>query len=72
MVHITVKAGRVMKNLTQNDLAEKLGIHVQTYRRLENEPENFTIKNLLKLEEVLEIPYNDIILGCKESMVGRC
>lgn len=45
---ITLKQARLIKEKRQKDLAKLLGIHVQTYRKLEQHPEELTIKQAKK------------------------
>lgn len=57
---ITLKQARLIKEKRQKDLAKLLGIHVQTYRKLEQHPEELTIKQAKKICEFLKISYDDI------------
>ena len=41
---LTLKQARLLKEKTQEYMAEKLNIHVQTYRKLEENPEEVTIR----------------------------
>lgn len=41
---LTLKQARLLGEKTQDQMAELLHIHVQTYRKLEENPEEVTIK----------------------------
>lgn len=46
-------------------MANLLGVHVQTYRKLEENPEDISIKQAKKIAEYLGVPYNDIYFFAK-------
>jgi cytoskeletal protein RodZ len=56
----TPKQSRLLKGFSQNMIAEQLGIHVQTYRKLENDPSKFTVGQTKVFCEIVGIPYNQI------------
>lgn len=56
-----IKEYRLKKNLTQEQLAEKLDISSRHLQRLENSEEKTTVKTLKKIVSVLEIPNDEII-----------
>lgn len=43
-----VKGYRVGCNLTQQEMADAIGISVRTYARLENKPSGFTLEQMTK------------------------
>lgn len=49
-----VKAYRVMANLRQVDMAEKLGLSKQAYGSRERGQTNFTIEEMKKVKEIFE------------------
>lgn len=49
-----VKAYRVMANLRQIDMAEKLGLSKQAYGSRERGQTNFTIEEMKKVKEIFE------------------
>ncbi len=57
---LTLKQARRLKNITQDDMAALLDIHVQTYRKLEENPDLVTIAQAKNISEILEIPYDEI------------
>ena len=50
-----IRAGQSRMRLRQADIAVKLRMSLATYNRRLNEPERFTLDELLKLEKVLKI-----------------
>ena len=62
-MQLTLKQTRLIKEKTQDEMAQMLGIHVQTYRKLEENPENVTIGQAKKISSFLKISYNDIFFA---------
>lgn len=60
---ITLKLARLAKNKSQEDMAKILGVHVQTYRKLEENPDEATISQAKILSDSLGISYDDIFFG---------
>ena len=64
-MNVTIKGARVMRGMSQDDVAAKMNVHVQTYRKLEENPERMTVGQMMCLSAILDMPYDDIILNCK-------
>ena len=64
----SVKQARLISNLKQTDMAKKLGIHVQTYRKIEQNPDLATIEQAKKIAEIVEIPYDEIFFTCNSTL----
>ncbi|MBR5172378.1 MAG: helix-turn-helix transcriptional regulator [Phascolarctobacterium sp.] len=62
-MQLTLKQTRLIKEKTQGEMAQMLGIHIQTYRKLEENPENVTIGQAKKISSFLKISYNDIFFA---------
>lgn len=60
---ITVKQARIGIDATQQELADKMGVHVQTYARMEKHPEDMTIKQALLFASIVGHPISDIYFG---------
>lgn len=60
---VTLKQARVLKEKTQDEMASLLRIHVQTYRKLEENPETVTVGQAKVISRFLDIPYNDIFFA---------
>ncbi len=56
-----IKEYRLLNKLTQEELAEKLGISWRHLQRLEHNEENTTVKTLKKIVKVLNIPDKEVI-----------
>ena len=54
---------RLIKEKTQDEMAEKLGIHVQTYRKLEENPDEVTVKQAKIISDFLGVSYDDIFFA---------
>lgn len=57
---LSLKQVRLVKGKTQEEMAKKLGVHVQTYRKIEESPEEATIKQAKQISSFLGISYDDI------------
>lgn len=58
---LTVKAARVRVNKNQQDVADALQMHVQTYANLEKHPDKFTIGQAVKFCEYVSCDMSDIL-----------
>ena len=59
-MQITMKQARVGANLTQQQVADRLGVHVQTYQRMEQNPQDVTIKQGKQFSEIVGYDFEDI------------
>lgn len=57
---VTVKQARIGIEATQQEIADKMGIHVQTYARLEKHPEDMTIKQAIAFANIVKLSVSDI------------
>ncbi len=60
---ITVKQARIGANLTQAGIASKMGIHPQTYMRLEKHPGKMTVQRAIKFAKIVGVPFDNIFFG---------
>jgi transcriptional regulator with XRE-family HTH domain len=67
---LTLKQARLIKGYTQREIANKLGIHVQTYSKMEKHPDEVTIGEAKKICEILDIDY-DFIFFNQYSTLSR-
>lgn len=58
---LTVKQARVGANLTQREVADALEIHENTYRKLEENPEGFTMGRAEAFAAIVGVDMNDIL-----------
>ena len=59
-MRITMKQARVGADMTQQQVADRLGVHVQTYQRMENNPEDVTIRQGKSFSEIVGVRFEDI------------
>lgn len=57
---LTLRQWRGAKELTQKEMSEKLGVHINTYQKWEEKPENVKIKDAKSISEVFGVPIDDI------------
>ena len=67
---LTLKQARLLKGFKQSELADRLGVHVQTYRKMEKFPDTVTVGEAKKICEILDIGY-DYIFFNQDSTLGR-
>lgn len=60
---LTMKQARIGVDLTQQDVADKMGVHVQTYQRMEAHPEDVTIKQANEFAKIVGLRFEDIFFG---------
>ena len=65
---LTLKQARLIGELTQEQVAELLGVHVQTYRKIEQDPDEATVKQAKTLSDKLNEDYNEIFFGNNSSL----
>ena len=56
-----IKKYRLLNNMTQEALAEQLGLDTQYYAQLERGERNFTLKKLIRLCSIFQIGIEDIV-----------
>jgi len=59
----TPKQARILHDLTQENVADVLKVHVQTYRKLETDPDKFTIEQAKIFSEFVGIPCDQIFFS---------
>lgn len=57
---LTMKQWRKAKEISQEKMAEELGIHVNTYINWEKDPGKISIENSKKISEILNVPLDEI------------
>lgn len=60
-IAFNIKVERMRKNLTQFQLAEKIGVHEKYIGQIESGRQNITIKTLIKLANALNIDLKKIV-----------
>ena len=67
MGKITVKAARVNAGLTQEELANKMGVHRSTISSWETNPSTMQSKEAELLCKILNISISKIFFGCNST-----
>lgn len=62
-MELTIKQARLISGKTQRQMAEFLGMHVQTYRKIEKDPESATVQQAKLISQITGVPYNQIFFG---------
>lgn len=57
---LTLKAWRRAREISQQKMADQLSIHVNTYQNWEEHPEDISIKNAVKICQILDLKLADI------------
>lgn len=57
----SIRSVRRGKDITQQDMADSLQIHVQTYRKIEENPESATIAQARQIADRLGVAYDDLL-----------
>ena len=64
----TVRAWRRAKEISQESMAEKLGIHVNTYQNWESEPDKISISNAKRIAGIFGVSLDDILFERQEGV----
>jgi len=57
---LTMKQWRKARDITQEEMAKRLNVHINTYQKWEQKPEKISIANAIKITQVLDVPMNEI------------
>lgn len=63
----SVKQARQLAGFTQVQMAEKLGVNRDTYRRIEAKPESATILQGQKIAEITGISFDSIFFAASST-----
>ena len=58
---ISLKSARMMRGITQSEMAKLLGVHRNTYVNWEEHPEDISIKRADEICRILRLTADDII-----------
>jgi len=56
----TIRGLRRAKDISQQAMADKVGIHINTYRRLEKNPENASAKHVAVVAKLLGVTIEEL------------
>lgn len=60
---LTLRQWRKAREITQEQMAKALNIHINTYQNWEKDPGRISVTNVMKIAEVLKVSINDIIFN---------
>ena len=60
---ITPKMARIGAGLTMEEISARMGIHPQTYSKLEANPLRMTIEDAKRFSDIVGVPIDDIFFG---------
>ena len=63
----TVKQARMLSEFTQQEMAEKMNISRDTYRRIEGNPETATIAQGKQIAAITGIAFDSIFFGANST-----
>ena len=66
---LTLKQWRRVREISQENMAKQLGIHVNTYINWEQDPGGITITNAGKIAKILGVSPNEIAFEAEEAKV---
>lgn len=61
-MQFTIKQARKYAGLTQEQMGKSIGIHRQTYMKIEKDPAVATIGQIKRISDITGIPIGDFIL----------
>lgn len=65
---LTLREWRRVKEITQEDMAKKLNIHVNTYQKWEKEPGKICFDKAVEISEILNVSLDDISFKSKAAV----
>ena len=60
-MQITMKQARIGADMTQAEVADKMGVHPTTYLRMEKHPEDLSIKQAHLFSNIVGVDFDDIL-----------
>lgn len=57
---LTLKQWRGAREISQKEMSERLGIHINAYQKWERNPDKIKIGNAFRIAEILDVPFDDI------------
>ena len=66
---LTLREWRRVKEISQENMAEKLSIHVNTYQNWEKEPEKIAFAKAVEISKILGVSIDDIAFISKEPAI---
>ncbi|GIP02057.1 hypothetical protein J28TS4_04640 [Paenibacillus lautus] len=68
-MQLTVKKARLLSGMTQKDVAEVLGVHVQTYMKWEKNPEEMSIGTAKQFSRLVKFGFDEIFFDKESNLI---
>ena len=62
-MRLTLKQARLLYGATQVEMAARMGVSRDVYRRIEENPSSATIDQAIKLSKILELSVSNLFFG---------
>ncbi len=59
----TIRQHRMLREISQEEMANKLNISYNTYRNWEEEPAKISIKKAMEIADIFKVSINDIFFS---------
>ena len=66
-IRFSIKQWRQVRGLSQEEMAARIGVHPNTYRKMESDPMRIRLITLQKICEVLKVNSSDIIVDTEKE-----
>ena len=66
-IRFSIKQWRMVRGLSQEEMAARIGVHPNTYRKMESDPMKIRLITLLKICEALKVNSSDIIVDTEKE-----
>jgi DNA-binding XRE family transcriptional regulator len=60
---MTLKAARIIRGYTQEELAEMIGVSRSTYIKMEKMPDNITVGLAKAISKAVDVPLDDLFFA---------
>lgn len=60
---LSLKQIRLVRGISQEEMATQLNVHINTYRQWEQEPMKVSVGNAFKIAEILKVPIDAIFFN---------
>ncbi|OXL83142.1 hypothetical protein BCV73_08675 [Paenibacillus sp. SSG-1] len=70
-MQLTVKKARLLSGMTQKEVADILGVHVQTYVKWERNPEEMSVGTAKQFSRIVKIGFEDIFFDKESNLIRQ-
>jgi len=69
-MQITMKQARIGIGATQREIADKMGMHEQTYLKIERDSDIITIKQARRFADIVGLSFDEIFFGDNSNLIS--